>query len=388
MTVLPKTLKDLKIKSLTDFNKCLYSNQVGPLLAVRADRLETDFFGYEVKDNEIHWDLIEFTNLIIDVEQLTVFPKAGTVLKNCIFKGKICINGRDSNGSEDSSTIEIDNCIFLDELIITGFIKMHNENISIFHTNCAYVSLFNINASEIIIAGCSIFFFALHKINALKLEAENNYFKHFEIESVKFDKVVFDHRQLDINSIGKRIIKNKGDFQFKTYSQLPVDINLFSFISYKTSADIKRSQGYNTMLETIDFYKNSTSLSFDRNKYMKLMFFDVLLAQDEPFNKAFVWITGGFLEPYRFIIMAIVVLVLFSGVYMLPWLEFHIASGNLVGSLSFDQALYFSGITFETVGYGDISPLGGARVFAVVEGVLGISIMSSFLVALVKKYID
>ena len=50
-------------------------------------------------------------------------------------------------------------------------------------------------------------------------------------------------------------------------------------------------------------------------------------------------------------------------------------------------ALYFSAITFTTVGYGDWHPVGWARFFAATEALSGITIMSAFTVILVRKII-
>jgi hypothetical protein len=50
-------------------------------------------------------------------------------------------------------------------------------------------------------------------------------------------------------------------------------------------------------------------------------------------------------------------------------------------------ALYYSAITFTTVGYGDWHPVGLARLFAAVEALSGITIMSAFTVILVRKII-
>jgi hypothetical protein len=50
-------------------------------------------------------------------------------------------------------------------------------------------------------------------------------------------------------------------------------------------------------------------------------------------------------------------------------------------------ALYFSAVTFTTVGYGDWHPVGWARMFAAAEALSGITIMSAFTVILVRKII-
>jgi hypothetical protein len=51
----------------------------------------------------------------------------------------------------------------------------------------------------------------------------------------------------------------------------------------------------------------------------------------------------------------------------------------------FLEALYFSVVTFTTLGYGDISPIGITRVFATVEAFLGSFSLAFFVVVFVKK---
>lgn len=58
-----------------------------------------------------------------------------------------------------------------------------------------------------------------------------------------------------------------------------------------------------------------------------------------------------------------------------------------VKPISFLEGLYFSVVTFATVGYGDFVPTGWVRVFAALEGLCGISLVPLFLVALTRRYL-
>ena len=68
----------------------------------------------------------------------------------------------------------------------------------------------------------------------------------------------------------------------------------------------------------------------------------------------------------------IMTITLFAGAYSSGAGSF-IESGK-IGELNFGESLYFSTITFTTVGFGDISPLGINRFFAAFEALIGVLI--------------
>ncbi len=69
------------------------------------------------------------------------------------------------------------------------------------------------------------------------------------------------------------------------------------------------------------------------------------------------------------------------------WL-FWILGAVAPGGSSFGDCLYFSVVTFTTLGYGDLHPNpGNPRLLAGAEAVLGVALMSLFLVVLARKFI-
>jgi hypothetical protein len=61
------------------------------------------------------------------------------------------------------------------------------------------------------------------------------------------------------------------------------------------------------------------------------------------------------------------------------------AVGNPDKLSLFTQSFYHSGITFFTIGYGDVFPQGLSRILSVMEGFMGVFMMSYFTVAFVRK---
>jgi hypothetical protein len=51
----------------------------------------------------------------------------------------------------------------------------------------------------------------------------------------------------------------------------------------------------------------------------------------------------------------------------------------------FLQSFYHSGVTFFTIGYGDVFPQGASRILSILEGFMGVFMMSYFTVAFVRK---
>jgi hypothetical protein len=97
-------------------------------------------------------------------------------------------------------------------------------------------------------------------------------------------------------------------------------------------------------------------------------------------------------SPARVILFSIMLILIFATLYFFSGLSF---SGD---SLAFNpneslwqnikyyfSALYFSVVTFTTLGYGDLAPIGIARAFAALEAFMGSFTLALFVVVFVKK---
>ncbi len=96
--------------------------------------------------------------------------------------------------------------------------------------------------------------------------------------------------------------------------------------------------------------------------------------------------------PFRIIFLSFLIIIFFSIVFFVTGLQ----SNEYIIKLStsyttyenignFLNSLYFSVVTFTTLGYGDILPIGISKLFAAIEALLGGFILALFVVTFVKK---
>ncbi len=97
-------------------------------------------------------------------------------------------------------------------------------------------------------------------------------------------------------------------------------------------------------------------------------------------------------RPLRIISISLVVILCFSFLFFFSGINYagniisYTMSNNLYENIDiFLNSLYFSVVTFTTLGYGDITPIGISKLFASIEALLGGFILALFVVVFVKK---
>ena len=97
-------------------------------------------------------------------------------------------------------------------------------------------------------------------------------------------------------------------------------------------------------------------------------------------------------KPLRVIVFSIMIIVIFATLYFFAGLSFSgdslafdMSSGLWENTKIYFSALYFSVVTFTTLGYGDLAPIGFARALAALEAFVGSFTLALFVVVFVKK---
>ncbi|MGP8049419.1 MAG: potassium channel family protein [Desulfobaccales bacterium] len=369
MEYLSKILTEQNIISKTDL--CEYLSNFpseGPFKLINKSNLKLD------SESRIYDDQIIFEKTIIDIPKLVIRNSTNISLINCIFTGDLYISQ-----TSPLMKFEIDYCIILGELNIYSLESKVNIDITLL--NCYTLIIHNCLIGDLRITHSNIFHLKISENRANSLFAFINKISFLESIGNEFDKVEFDHRQLDIDKIDINAGSNK-------YNRLKSHFNLFNFITLDDAIQALDSQIKYSKIKTLEFLKEKTSVNYDKGKMSKVLYLETILDQQNKYASRFMKLVGGFIKPMNVLGLGLCILFFFSILFCLPFAEFSIGADKITHHLTFGESLYFSGITFTTIGYGDIIPLNFTRFLVVIEGFLGILVSSSFIVTLVRKYIN
>lgn len=363
-------------------------------------------FGFEEQEARIYTlnQVLHLEYRIIDLELLNLKDLKEIKFENCVFLGDVSITDKNP-----ISKIYIDNCIFLKNLSIKNIINSKDMSLIIYRSNINNLVVQESVIKEIRISSSKIFLWCFFACGADSLFVNDN---HIEILEASDNLInggkYFDSRQVNIDNIGFRI-KNSlfSSHKLKSIEEIECKINLFES---KKSKYINNPEERNRMIEknitikTIEFLEDFSDLKEQKKEYFTGLLKKRVFNQDSKVLEIIVKLTGGFVKPLYFLRIAFIIYIFFALIYMIPFFEFDrgpdyytVTDNNMVTevqavntpkSLNLLDALYFSGITFTTIGYGDICPLGAAKVLVVFEGILGVTVTSAFLIAFINRYID
>jgi hypothetical protein len=100
-------------------------------------------------------------------------------------------------------------------------------------------------------------------------------------------------------------------------------------------------------------------------------------------------------NPFVFFWISFMTILIFSVLFLFSGFEYNTILVDRELSIDFSQfgetvddigaSLYVSVVTFSTLGYGDVHPIGISRMFACIEALLGLVFMSSFVATFLKR---
>jgi len=318
-------------------------------------------FQFDESENRFFDERIEINKFLFKQDFIKFRNSAKITIQDSIF-----IHDIDVHASLRPVNVFLYNCVILGRL---GFVGNYINDIEITSCNFSSIGFFNS-----LISNCHIFD---SKVGTLI------------IFDSRLDKLnLFCNTIYDIRKYQSRV-----NMQYSNGNTINIegiingektnDINLINFINTPVEVITESIEDpIKTKMETIKFLKEA-GLFTKESRLERLANLELtLLSESSRFSKWLVKILSGFTKPLVFFNAGIFIILGFSIIYYF----FGTLSAESENCISFWEAFYFSGVTFSTIGYGDLHPLGWTRTFAVIEGLLGIITCSGFLVSLVNKY--
>ena len=205
----------------------------------------------------------------------------------------------------------------------------------------------------------------LHFANFQNCNLLGTNFEHARLENVIWDKEIIQEREA-------KLTQNEDD-KIDLYQQ-----------SEEIYRNLRRTCESDGLFETAGkFFQKEMQM---RRKQMPLL-------SSKRFISKLVEFSCGYGErPLRIVILSALVILLFSCVFFVTGLNYGGETIQLSvdatisqNILDFSNALYFSVVTFTTLGYGDVLPIGISKLFAGIEALMGGFILALFVVVFVKK---
>ena len=290
---------------------------------------------------------------------------------NCKFIGNIFLNCKFKN-------ISFENCDFYTS----------QDDINIFNSKTSFTNSYFKN--------CHI-----EKNVFQNISLNNIYFIHSNMKNIIFNEIYMDKIYItDCDCRSLKIINPE-------ITDLKFDDNFLTKFDEETFIDeIKVDKNYKKTYETAFKVYREFATKFEANRlidnsgeyyYKSKVMENKYLNGMKKIKSYIYWLLCGYGErPTYALITSLEIVLIFAIIYMLTglnmggyiidysmMLEFGIYSPNLISD--FMKSLYFSIVTFTTVGYGDITPVGISVFLSGIEMLLGLTMVGVWTATLARK---
>lgn len=351
--------KETYISSKAYINNTTFTENVtienSSYLSLKDTKVEGELFIRNFKEDNISFYNVELNNLNIE---------------------KIDFNSPlKMTGLKISNNFKINNCTF--NYCIEGSFTYLQEVNKLEISEC---NIKKINMKEVIINfTCDIYnckFIEEAKFTSINITKKGAvYFKN----TIFCELVVIDFNELKgkfylyKTSFSDKCLLDYEKVQAEKYEAFKGESKLSKWTFYNASEIYKQNGKNEQYLDTYYMYKK-----YEREEKQGINILDW-----------FVEVTTKYFTSWKRTLLSIAsVILIYFVIYMICSGNLKYGSGYVNYTLwsTIGNSLYFSLITFTTIGYGDISPVGFLKLVAASEGLLGIFLTSSLLVTLTRKY--
>lgn len=296
-------------------------------------------------------------------QDLEIEVKNGyTSFNNCVFLDDVKVQLR-----EDKPRIEFSNCIFKGKVSFQ-VISNSSEFVCVDIRSCSINQL-------VVQSRLSNLGIAYSTINNLIMMVKSSYvffesniiyqFAPHEGVSESGELILFDNE-----------FKCLFDYDCKSEEYLLKEPGNQIEHNLKFGKDVVKRNFYDALL-------NNSDVKFERNKHARYLFWKRFYSASNLFGKICILLTGAFCFPILFLFYALFIICLFGMVYYMV----DVLNGD---SITLLHAMYYSGITFTTLGYTEIAADTHQmiKLLSVIEAFIGVLVSSCIITSFINKYSD
>ena len=284
-------------------------------------------------------------------------------IQNCIITGDVMLSS--------SENVSFWNCIIIGKVTCFGA-----SNISFVECNASHLLIYNCTLDKLTLSWSKIFRFEMHSSHIAVLEMYQNKIVQPYLANLKLPdtKILID--QFKFRNISPKIIQKK--------SGTP---NARFFLTYQINHDIKAVISSEIAIDTVSTLLNNGNFGTDYHtlavlKYKKLLYSNTGL------KKFFVFLTGGFYFPSRWLLYLIVCSVLFAFAYWtIPNGFADLTTGNSI-QIDFLTALQYSLLQIIDTNTFPFSCKGFCQILTVIHATLNTTLVANFFASIIKKCMD
>ena len=313
----------------------------------------TDYDEYETFHSS---DEVHLINSIVEGNLKVKKCKSIKFIK-CVFFGNITVT--------ECETVYFEDCLFFSMVQVIGVTNSFS-----FYKCTGKVLVLKIEENFLCSINSSfLLYFELSGLFSKNSRFTNNKFEYFASTNKVTNVTIFEFSQIQkIENIGKQPVFNNT---FET--ELIKEVIQPSIP--QESWDLEQMKYF-----SFQFLAQQSDLERKGREIISQFNHEWLISTQNGFSRFFLKITDSFNSPSYFIGYSFLTILIFGILYCLT---------DFGKDLSWQDPFYYSGFTFVTMGYGEVEPIDNlGKILSIVEGVLGVVFLSSYLVALVRKYVE
>ena len=285
------------------------------------------------------------------------------IITDCVICGKLVF------GTVDS--VEVHKCIIIQDATF-----IHVNNITIDSCNINFLKLINAPINKFHMSSCNILNFSMLYTNIEECIIRYNKISMLHIEGTSVPDGFISLSQIDIKKINPIIQKQKHTANDK-----------FLLKFYKQKYNHKEKYIYSrATLATVHTLLDKAYDNHNR-QWRAALKYNYMLLSNSKFKKLFVFITGGYYKPFRFVMFFLLLNILMLFIHMASFNQFE-NNSIIYQGLSITNAFLYSLDLLLGTEIAGFKAIGLSQIVLGIHKILNTILIAGFFTALIKNTID